>query len=302
MIACATQRNKVPPWRRSLASGALATTAVLPLVLRTTAFVVLSACASPAECSSRLALATPRVTLINTVFVLAGVAALSAAIRWCLYRYATSMHIRLDERMQERNRIARDMHDTLLQTIQFSKMVADDAQEQTADPERMRIALQKLSAWLERASKEGRAVLDSLRIATIHADDLATALERALIECRLKAEIQTTMSVTGSPVDLHPMVHDELFRIGYEAIHNACIHAMAKNIDVELGYRRGLTLKVNDDGVGIDPVVLAGGKRGHYGIVGMRERAARIGGRLSITSDATGTRLVLSVPFRGTEA
>jgi signal transduction histidine kinase len=241
----------------------------------------------------------PRVYFLYTVGALVGVTALYAAIRWCLSRHATSMRIRLDERMQERNRIARDLHDTLLQTIQFSKLVADDAREQMNDPERMRTALEKLSVWLGRASEEGRAVIDSLRITTIHAGDLAGALERALIECQLRAEIQTTISIKGSTVDLYPMVHDELFRIGYEALHNACMHAMAKRIDVELDYRRGFILTVTDDGIGIDPVVLAEGKKGHYGIVGMRERAARIGGRLSITSNAMGTWLVLSLPFRG---
>jgi signal transduction histidine kinase len=298
IIAIATQATKAL-WRhtsRAQGSAALAASNLHPFLLRR----VSSAAASDAACSSCLALAVmPRVKLFHALIGFAGMAGLYAAIRWCLSRYATSMQIRLDERMRERNRIARDLHDTLLQTIQFSKLVADDAQDQTDDPERMRMALQKLSVWLGRASEEGRSVLESLRITTIRADDLAAALERALLECRLEAEVQTTVSLKGTAVDLHPMVHDELFRIGYEAIHNACTHAMARRIDVELDYRRGFILRVADDGIGIDPVVLSEGKKGHYGIIGMQERAARIGGRLSITSDATGTRLALSLPFRG---
>jgi signal transduction histidine kinase len=212
--------------------------------------------------------------------------------------YAAAMRDRFDERLEERNRLARDLHDTLLQTIQFSKMVADDAQADDSNPERMRIALQKLSTWLVRASAEGRAVLDSLRITTIEDDDLASAFERALVECRLRAEVGTSVSVKGAPVALHALVQDELYRIGYEAIRNACSHAQASSIHVELSYRRHLILQVIDDGIGMDPSFLANGKPGHYGIIGMRERAARVGGRLSITSDSTGTRLTLTVPLR----
>jgi signal transduction histidine kinase len=299
MTASAEQANKtaresqVPDW--CLANPCGSTFFSLKLLV----LAVLLSSSSPAECSSRFVSAAHQMNIFSTVLAFAGAAALCSGVRWYLSRYATTMRIRLDERMQERNRIARDLHDTLLQTIQFSKMVADDAQEQPWNLERMQIALQKLSEWLERASKEGRTVLDSLRITPVHADDLMAALERALVECRLKAEIRTTVSLKGSAVDLHPMIHDELFRIGYEAIHNACTHAMAKSIDVELDYRRSLILRVIDDGIGIDPFVLAEGKKGHYGIVGMQERAARIGGRLSITSDAKGTRVVLSVPHSG---
>lgn len=238
---------------------------------------------------------------VMTAFVEERAASESRALRrrTANARKAGTMRIRFDERMQERNRIARDLHDTLLQTIQFSKMVADDAQQEPADHERMQIALRKLSEWLGRANEEGRAVLRSLRITTIHADDLTAAFERALVECRRKGGVQAAVSVKGAPVDLHPMIHDELFRIGCEAIHNACSHAMANRIIVELDYRKSFTMRVVDDGVGIDSQVLAKGKKGHYGIVGMRERAVLIGGKLAITSSSKGTQVVLSVTHRG---
>ena len=257
------------------------------------------ATSSPAECSSSLESAAQRTNVLYVLLGLAGATAVGFCVYWHLSRYATTMRVRLDERMQERNRIARDLHDTLLQTIQFSKMVADNAQEEPVDPERMQIALRKLSEWLGRASEEGRAALDSLRVATIHADDLTAAFERVLVECQLGAEVQAGVSVKGAPVDLHPLIHDELFRIGYEAIHNACAHAMATSINVELDYRKSFTMRVVDDGIGIDLQVLAKGKKGHYGIVGMQERAVLIGGKLSITSSSKGTRVVLSIPHRG---
>ena len=92
---------------------------------------------------------------------------------------------------------------------------------------------------------------------------------------RLKAEVSTSVSVKGAPVALHALVQDELYRIGYEAIRNACTHAQCSSIHVELSYRRHLILQVIDDGIGMDPSFLANGKPGHYGIIGMRERAAR---------------------------
>lgn len=75
---------------------------------------------------------------------------------------------------------------------------------------------------------------------------------------------------------MHPVVRDEVFRIGYEAIRNACVHSRGSRIKVELTYAHDLTVRVEDNGVGIDCAVLDQGKDGHFGLQGMRERAARI--------------------------
>src|SRR5438874_13633947 len=88
-------------------------------------------------------------------------------------------NILFDERLAERTRMARDLHDTFLQTIQGSKLVADDALELSADPIRMRRAMEQLSVWLASAMQEGRAALNSLRTATTQTNDLAEALRRA---------------------------------------------------------------------------------------------------------------------------
>jgi signal transduction histidine kinase len=241
---------------------------------------------------------TVRTLGIYRIAAAVALGAWGAAVCWRAGRASESNRIRLDERMHERNRIARELHDSLLQTIQLSKMLADDAQENLTDQDRVRTALQKISAWLERANSEGRAVLDSLRVPCIAAGDLAAALERALAECSRKTGIHTSVSVKGTPVELSPMIRDELFRVGYEAIWNACMHASANSIMVEIEYGRQLLLWVTDDGIGMDPAFLKDGKRGHYGIVGMRERARRIGAELSITSGGTGTKVKLSVSLR----
>jgi signal transduction histidine kinase len=96
---------------------------------------------------------------------------------------------------------------------------------------------------------------------------------------------------------MHPIVCDEIYRIGYEAIRNACAHSRAGRLEVELRYARDLTLRVNDNGTGIDPAIADRGKDGHFGLQGMRERAARIGGRLTLgSSSSSGTQIRLVVP------
>jgi signal transduction histidine kinase len=95
---------------------------------------------------------------------------------------------------------------------------------------------------------------------------------------------------------MHPIVRDEIYRIGYEAIRNACTHSGASRLEVELRYARDLTLRVADNGIGIDPAIADRGKDGHFGLQGMQERAARIGGKLTIgNSSNSGTKIKLIV-------
>jgi len=92
-------------------------------------------------------------------------------------------------------------------------------------------------------------------------------------------------------------VRDEIYRIGYEAIHNAWLHSRARRLEVELKYGSDLTLQMKDNGVGFDPTIVDHGKEGHFGLTGMRERAARIGAKLTLTSSArSGTEVNLIVP------
>src|SRR5262249_39349227 len=160
-------------------------------------------------------------------------------------------------------------------------------------------AVEQLAEWLAQANDEGRAALNSLRTSTSERNDLAEAFHRALDECRVQANMNVSLSRVGDGRDLHPMVRDEIYRIGYEAIRNACRHSMARSVRVRLEYARDLTLRVRDDGAGIDQTVLETGREGHFGLRGMRERAARIGGRLVIeTAPRSGTVVTLIVPGR----
>jgi signal transduction histidine kinase len=223
-------------------------------------------------------------------------------IAWAIYRLrvlqiSRALGARFDERLAERTRLARDLHDTFLQTIQGSKLVADDALDPATDPIRMRRAMEQLSVWLGRATQEGRAALNSLRTGTTQTNDLAEGLRRATEDGLIPSSMAVAFSVVGDAREMHPIVRDEIYRIGYEAIRNACMHSGASRLEVELRYADGLALRVSDNGVGLDPAIADRGKAGHFGLQGMRERAARIGAKFTFESSSNrGTEITLIVP------
>lgn len=221
-------------------------------------------------------------------------------------RMAALLMARFNERLEERTRLARDFHDTLLQTIQGSKMVADNALKHNADLPQMRSTMAHLSEWLGRAVHEGRSALSALRGSISEGNELAEAFRRAGEEYRFKHPMEMTVVAEGQGEHMHPIVRDEVYRIGYEAIRNAFTHSGGGRVNVELSYAADLLLRVRDDGKGFD----AGGgqkeKEGHFGMVGMHERAARIGAKLTISTAPTGTQVELRIPrsivFQGSDA
>lgn len=225
-----------------------------------------------------------------------------ATLLWALYRLrmrqvAAALSARFDARLDERTHIARELHDTLLQTIQSSKMVADDTLGRSGDSAHMRHALQQLAEWLGLAVQEGRAALNSLRTATVEGGDLTDAIRRAIENGAHPATMTIAFAVTGDDVSMHPIVSDEIYRIAYEAIHNARRHSAATRVEVTLAYGHDVTLRVTDNGIGIEPGIAEGGRSGHFGLRGMRERAARISARLTLVSAAgSGTEITLIVP------
>jgi signal transduction histidine kinase len=220
------------------------------------------------------------------------------AIGCSLYLYrlhlkTASMKMRFDERLEERARLARDLHDTLLQTIQSGKLVADNERNNVQEPA-AKIALHRLSSWLERAVLEGRAALDSLRASTTENNHLAGSLREAFNGCN--AQMDFEVLVTGESREMHPIARDEVYKIGHEAIVNACNHSRGNRLTVELVYDQNMLLRIQDDGGGIAPHILQAGRSGHYGLIGMRERAARIGAKITVVSSTTGTIVTLFVP------
>ena len=252
---------------------------------------------SGASLEFRVAPAWYQTQLFRWAAALAALLMLAAIYRLRVRQIGRAMTARFDERMAERTRIARDLHDTFLQTIQGSKFVADDALDPATDLPRMRQAMSTLSAWLGRATDEGRAALNSLRSSTAEVNDLADMLRHAIEECRAHGSIVGSLQVTGEVRPMHPVVRDEVYRIGYEAIRNACAHSHAERLWAELSYLKDLTLSVRDNGTGMDSTLAEKGKAGHFGLAGMRERAARVAAKLTINSTASqGTTVELVVP------
>lgn len=222
---------------------------------------------------------------------------------WTIYRLrmrqvSRALGARFDERLAERTRIARDLHDTLLQTIQGSKLVVDDALEQPDDFMRMRRVVEQLSQWLQRAVQEGRTALNSLREPTIPANDLSEALKRATEERQIQdPRMEVHFFIVGAARELHPLVRYEAYQIGDEAIRNAWAHSKGTRLEIELKYANDLLLRVSDNGVGMDTTVASQGKEGHFGLQGMRERVGRVVGKLTIVSSLTsGTEVTVIIP------
>jgi signal transduction histidine kinase len=169
--------------------------------------------------------------------------------------------------------------------------------DESADLPQVRKAVVRLSGWLTQAAQEGRAALSALRASTLEGNNLAEALQRALVECQLHHSIECALTVEGSSRKMHPIVRDEVYRIAYEAIHNAAVHSGGRRLRVEVCYRKDLAVRVRDDGHGMDAASKTKGKESHFGIVGMYERAAGIGAKLTLTSSpSSGTEVELVVP------
>ncbi len=210
----------------------------------------------------------------------------------------------LDARVHERTRIARELHDTLLQG--FHGLLLRFQTVSYLLPERPAEAKEKLDGAIQHAAKaitEGRDAVQGLRASTVERNDLAVAIRTLGDELATHASADQpptfSVGVEGQTRDLHPIVRDEVYKIAAEALRNALRHAHAGRVEVEIRYdNEQFRLRVRDDGEGIDPVVLANqGLEGHYGLRGMPERAALIGGKLAVWSEAgAGTEVELHLP------
>jgi signal transduction histidine kinase/ligand-binding sensor domain-containing protein len=236
-------------------------------------------------------------TWFRSACILTGLLIVLAFYRLRTHQIQAAISRRFEERLAERTRLARELHDTLLQTIQGSKMIVDDLLDPPVVSGRPHELMGRVSGALAQALLELRNALNSLRNATAAGNDLEEALRRAGDDCVRRGFTNIDFKVEGTSRQMDPIVRDEIYRIGHEAIRNACRHSGAHRIGVCLSYAENLVFSVRDDGRGMDPEVAANGKAGHFGLQGMRERAKRSGGSLTIsTSEHSGTMLELTIP------
>jgi signal transduction histidine kinase len=242
----------------------------------------------------------------RTLVAVAATALVWGAYRWRVRQLRRAFAMTLDARVGERTRIARELHDTLRQSLHA--LVLRFQTVLNLLPDRPEDARQRLEAALERADEaitEGRNAVQGLRNSTVEKNDLALALRTLGEDLSNEASVDRpaafTVTLEGDSRALHPIVRDEIYNIAAEAIRNAFRHAGAERIDVRVQYApRQFRLVVRDDGKGLDPAVLAAmNSQGHYGLCGMRERAGVIGGRLVVWSErGQGTEVELRVPTR----
>jgi signal transduction histidine kinase len=203
-----------------------------------------------------------------------------------------------DERLAERTRIAQELHDTLLQGFLGVAMQLHAAVDglPTDCAEKKRFS--EILLLVDRALDEGRCALQGLRSPNEHGASLGEAFARVPNDFGFPSATGFRVVVLGKEKELRAGLVDDVYRIGCEAILNACRHSQARDIEAEIEYRpTELRIAVRDNGCGIGPQDLDAGKRGHWGLQGMRERAERIGAGLHLWSRVTlGTEVELRVP------
>jgi len=212
--------------------------------------------------------------------------------------YLRQVHQRIAARMEERERIARALHDSFLQSVQGLVLSFHSALSGLAGDSVTRQKIERVLTMADKVMEEGRNEVLDLRSGAMRDGDLGEGLAlvgEVLQESRGGVFSMRTIS---PPRALDPGSACECYGIGREALMNAFRHAEAKTVYVELDYgAQQFCMLVRDDGKGIEPEVLEGGRRGHWGLTGFYERAARIGGQVTVDSRlGEGTCVSLTVP------
>jgi signal transduction histidine kinase/ligand-binding sensor domain-containing protein len=206
----------------------------------------------------------------------------------------------MEARLAERTRIARELHDTLLQGFQGLTLHLQAVMEQIPDKEPARQSMKKALTYADGVLLEGRQRVRDLRPEGSDIHELSQQIAAYGEELAKDSAIAFKVTVVGAPEPLHPVVGDETYRIAREALTNAFRHAQASKIEVEITYdAESVSVRVRDNGAGIGLGILESGKQGHWGLSGMRERAHHIGGQLNILSNpGSGTEVDLSLPAK----
>ena len=228
---------------------------------------------------------------------------LLAAYQWRVRHLHHEFEMTLEARVSERTRIARELHDSLLQS--FHGLLLRFQTVFQLLPERPVEAKEKLGSAIEQASDaitEARDEVQGLRESTIEGNDLAMAISTLGEELTTDTTDRRPafrVAVEGEARNLQPILRDEIYKIAAEALRNAFRHSRARQIEVEIRYdTEQFRLRVRDNGKGVDPAILSSqSSEGHYGLPGMRERATLIGAKLVVWSEVDeGTELELRVP------
>ena len=227
----------------------------------------------------------------------------AAGTLWLFYlfrlKHATEqIQERLSARLEERERIARDLHDTFLQGFQGLVLRLQATLKTLPAEEPAHRAIEKVLDRADQVLLEGRESVRDLREKGANDDELSSELITYGSELAESSAAVFNFTSLGTPRPLGPLVFTEICRVAREALFNAFQHAEASSVEAELTYEdSGVRLRIRDNGKGIEERILGSGKPGHWGLSGMRERAEKIGGKLSIWSrPGAGTEVELMIP------
>lgn len=231
-------------------------------------------------------------------WVIAALVVLSSLYRWRLRQMAARFALRMEERLAERTRIAQDLHDTVLQGLLSASLQLAVANENFAHSEPAKARYANILGLLRQVVEESRTAVRGLRKLTAEAVSLEQAF--AQIPDSLAPHVQTDLRLTveGATRAIQPLIREEVYLVGREALANAFRHSRASQVEAVIQYEKeGLRVAVRDNGVGIDPAIIDSGRSNHYGLSGMRERVDRIGGEFSVSSAINaGTEIEIFVP------
>ncbi len=230
-------------------------------------------------------------------------AALAAACFGLLYLYR--LHVatariqeQLGTRLQERERIARELHDTFLQGFQGLMLRFQAVLKTLPEDAPARAMIEKALERADDVLLEGRRLVQDLRAEGSTGNDLPDHLVRCGEDLTQSYPIAFSVSVIGTPQAIDPIVSGETYRIAREALANAFMHSHGSKVEVELTYNVDhVCLRIRDDGLGIGDEILSAGRSGHWGLSGMRERAQSIGAAFRLWSrSGSGTEMELTIP------
>ena len=230
----------------------------------------------------------------------------AAGLLWCFYLFRINqaegrIRVRLYERVGERERIARDLHDTFFQGIQGLLLRFDLGMKRLAKGDPVRALLEDALTQSDDVMRQGRELVLDLRTRSSEAGDLAHDLEAAAAEFAKQYPTRFTLVVTEKERALNSLIAEELYKLGSEALFNSFRHASATSIEAEIIFGANeLGLNIRDDGTGVSQdILLHGGVDKQYGLPGMKERAEQIGARFAIFSRAgSGTEIEVKAPSK----
>lgn len=223
------------------------------------------------------------------ILILAGALLWIFTLKRQVHVQALMIHQKVEREatLEERARIARDIHDTLEQALAGTSLqlnaLADSMHGVSQEPQRI---LKVARSMINHAQEEARRTVRNLRLLDLEKHDLPTALSQFVATSGNDSSVKIVVVTKGIYKTLPNQVENHLLRIGQEAVTNAIKHAHAGTIQIELNCEtRWLNLSIHDDGCGFSPASAMGTSSGHFGLLGMRERAEKIGGTLQVISD-----------------